>query len=79
MLEYFIWEMLESEVGKKLLQNWKKQFKKQISPLRYTIVDYINSIDFIVRSMEEGKCKVPAPEIDDLEGNSDSEKEESGS
>lgn len=41
----------------------KKIFKNQVSPLRYTLLDYINSVDFIVRSMEEGKSTIPPPEV----------------
>ena len=49
--------------------------KFRASPLKYTVVDYINSIDFIVRSMEAGKNSFPKDEPNEKDPNKDLEKE----
>ena len=52
LLEQFLSDMLSSKEGMERLKQLKGRFK--VNPLQY-----INSIDFIVRSMEGGKSAFP--------------------
>ena len=70
MLEEFLSQMLVSDPGKKCLKALQKKYKKLTDPLNYTLIDYINSIDFVVRSMMAGK-----PLNEDMEDDTNADEE----
>lgn len=49
LFETFMSQMLESNYGQSLLRELKEKYNELFSKLPYTIVDYINSTDLIVR------------------------------
>ena len=51
ILESFMNYMIESSIGQAKIRELKEQFKG-LSNLPYTIVDYINSMDYVIRKLE---------------------------
>ena len=51
IFENFMAHMVESKYGQAKLRELKQQFKA-LKDLPYTIVDYVNSIDLVIRKLE---------------------------